>query len=382
MFASLSYWPRTYLMVGLAAFVLSAVLMPAGIWLLRRVGMIDQVSDNKIHSHPVARGGGIIIFLAFTLAVLLPDYRNENMKGVLMGAFVCLCVGAADDYLGGIPGFYKLLTLFLVTLLLSYYGVRLNMFKEYPALDIALTMFWIVGVTSAFNGADNMDGLASGIAAIVSLMFFTIAMQAYFVTQNENRLSWFGLLAVGLVGANLGFLLYNFHPAKVFMGDAGSFFQGFTLAALGVMGEWSEESRLVSGTIPIIILGVPLFDFAYILVVRVLRGDTKTLRAMIDHCAPDHLSHRLMWIGFSQRKAVLFIYLICTAMGVSGILLRNSSSLFDSQLALLQAAAIAAIVMVLMATAARRHIEMVQEHARDAAWEKAPSPNSAEKPEE
>ena len=109
------------------------------------------------------------------------------------------------------------------------------------------------------------------------------------------------------------------------MGDAGSFFLGFTLAALGVMGEWTEN-RLISCAIPVLILGVPLFDFTYILIARILRGETRTLRSIIDHCAPDHLSHRLLWIGFRQRTAVFFIYLISITLGVSGILLRNSES--------------------------------------------------------
>jgi UDP-GlcNAc:undecaprenyl-phosphate GlcNAc-1-phosphate transferase len=199
-----------------------------------------------------------------------------------------------------------------------------------------------------------MDGLASGIAVIVAAMFFVIALQAYLMLGGETSLSWFGMLAIGLVGANLGFLVYNFHPAQVFMGDAGSFFLGFTLAALGVMGEWTEN-RLISCAIPMLILGVPLFDFSYILIARILRGETRTLRAIIDHCAPDHLSHRLLWIGFRQRTAVFFIYLISIALGVSGILLRNSESYLDTELALLQGVAILAIVIVLMASAARAH---------------------------
>ena len=378
MLSEFSYWPRTYLLVGVTAFLISVIGMPIAMVLLRKAGIIDAVADNKIHRKPVVRGGGIMIFIAFAVAVLLPGYRNEGMNGVLIGAFICLCVGALDDYTGGIPGFYKLLTLFAVTLILSYYEVRLNLFEDYPILNIALTMLWIVGVTSAFNGMDNMDGLSSGIAVIVSLMFFVIAMQVFLATQvehnlsglellssgKENRLSWFGLLAIGLVGSNLGFLFYNFHPAKIFMGDAGSFFLGFTLAALGVMGEWSEESRWVSCTIPILILGVPLFDFAYIIIARIFLGHTRTLREVIDHCAPDHLSHRLMWIGFSQRKAVLFIYLICVAMGVTGILLRNSGSLMDSELALFQGIAIVAIVSVLMTAAKKSHIDSIQ-HEKD-----------------
>lgn len=278
------------------------------------------------------------------------------MKGVMFGAGVCLIVGAIDD-LRGVPAVLKFLTLLLVTFVMSHYGVLLKLSGLYW-IDLLITLIWIVGVTSSFNGIDNMDGLASGIAAIVSTMYLVIAMQAFFAAGTETSLSWFGLMAAGLIGANLGFLIYNFKPARIFMGDSGSFFLGFTLAALGVMGEWSRNP-VVSVSIPVLILGVPIFDFTYILIARILRGETRTLRSVIEHCAPDHLSHRLVWIGFSQRQSVLFIYLIAIALGVSGVLLRNSSSVFDTALALCQGVAIVVIVMVLMATAARRHRDYV-----------------------
>jgi UDP-GlcNAc:undecaprenyl-phosphate GlcNAc-1-phosphate transferase len=300
-----------------------------------------------------------VIFLAFAIAVLLPNYRDNPMKGVLLGSAICLIVGAADDMRGGIPASLKFLTLLAVTVIMSRFGVLLNIFNIYP-LDLALTLLWVVGVTSAFNGIDSMDGLAAGIATIVSGMYVIIAVQAFFAAGTETSLSWFGLLASGLIGANLGFLVYNLKPAWVFMGDSGSFFLGYTLAALGVMGEWGR-SPIISLSIPILILGVPIFDFAYIIFARVLRGETRTIRDVIEHCAPDHLSHRLVWIGFSQRKAVTFIYLIAVSMGVSGILLRNSASLFDTALALFQGIAIVLIVIILMATAARRHRALIDE---------------------
>lgn len=357
------YWPRTYLVVGCTAFMISALAMPVAILLLRKLGVMDKPASNKIHKKPVPRGGGVVIFLAFAIATLLPGYRSHGMNGIMIGASICLAVGALDDWLGGIPGFYKLITLFFVTLILWYFGVRVNVFKN-DLLDITLTMLWIVGVTSAFNGTDNMDGLASGIAVIVSLMFFAIALQAHIQARTETSLSWFGMLAIGLLGANLGFLIYNFHPARIFMGDSGSFFQGFTLAALGVMGEWTEN-RIISCIIPVLILGVPIFDFGYIIIARIIRGETRTLRDIVDHCAPDHLSHRLVWFGFTQRKAVLFIYLISLVLGVSGILLRNTTSLIDGQLALLQGIAVVAIVIILMATAMRRHRDQMKQHIEE-----------------
>ncbi|MDZ4861719.1 MAG: hypothetical protein SGI88_22320 [Candidatus Hydrogenedentes bacterium] len=359
MLDQLHYWPRTYIMSACVSFVLAALGTPIAIMLFRRWGVIDHVSGNKIHDRPVPRAGGIVIFLAFAVGVLLPNYRDNPMKGIMLGAGVCLLVGAIDDWRGGIPAVLKFMTLLIVTFIMSRYGVLLNIFNIYW-IDLILTMVWVVGVTSAFNGIDNMDGLAGGVSTIVATMYLAIAMQAFASAGTETSLSWFGLLASGLIGANLGFLIYNFKPARIFMGDAGSFFLGFTLAALGVMGEWNQN-RIVSVAIPVLILGVPIFDFAYILLARILRGETRTLRQVIEHCAPDHLSHRLVWIGFSQPKSVLFIYLIAIAMGISGVLLRNSTSYFDTALALSQGFAIVVIVMVLMATAARRHQNAIAE---------------------
>ncbi len=362
MLEGLHYWPRTWIAAGSLAFLIVALGMPFYIWLLRRFGVVDHATEGKLHARPTPRGGGVLIFAAFAAATLLPHYFSYPMQGILIGAFVCMAVGAADDIAGGIPAVYKFLTLVLVTVVLSRYGVCIKLFPWYP-LNLVVTLLWIVGVTSAFNGLDNMDGLASGVASIVAGVYLIIAVQSFLAAGTETSLSWFGMLSAALLGANLGFLIYNSRPARVFMGDAGSFFLGFTLAALGVMGEWSEHP-VATATIPILILGVPIFDFAYILIARILRGETRTLRQVIEHCALDHLSHRLVWIGFSQRKAVFFIYLIAFALGATGVLLRNATSATDSVLALLQGIGIMVIVIVLMATAARRHIEYAQEEAR------------------
>ncbi len=349
MYFPLPSWPVLYLYTGALAFVLAAFLMPVVIAALRRYKVMDAVTEGKIHSAPTPRGGGIVIFTAFAIAVLIPDYRDNPMKGVMLGSFICLVVGAIDDLRGGVPAVIKFAALTAATLIMSFFGVQLKLFGILP-LDLFVTWLWIVGVTSAFNGIDNMDGLAGGVAVIVSTMYLTIALDAHYAAGTETSLSWFGLLASGLIGANLGFLLYNFKPAKVFMGDSGSFFLGFILAALGVMGEWAD-SRIVACTIPLLILGVPVFDFGYILIARLLKGETKTVRQVIEHCATDHLSHRLVWLGFSQRRAVLFIYLMAFALGIAGIMLRNSVRGFDSALGLVQGAAVLALIAVLMITA-------------------------------
>ncbi len=348
------YWPDTYINVAITAFVLSAVCMPIAIFLLRKLNLLDTVKKDKIHTRPVPRLGGVVMFFAFAVAVILPGYRSHAFNGVMLGAFVCLVVGAADDLTGGkIPGLWKLVTLVAVTFIMQWFGVHLHVFKT-PWLDTAAMILWVVGVTSAFNGIDNMDGLASGVATIVSAVYLFIAVQAWLVVKTETSLAWFGMLSAGLIGANLGFLIFNFKPARIFMGDSGSFFLGFLLAALGVMGEWTEN-RIISCTIPALVLGVPLFDFAYVLIARIAKGQTRTLTEVINYCGMDHISHRLTWIGLSQRQAVLFIYLICFALGATGILVRNSVNYLDSVLGILQGLAVLTIVVVLMRIADLRH---------------------------
>ncbi len=348
------YWPKTYLTVAITAFVLSAVLMPVAIYLLRRTNLLDSVKEEKLHERPVPRLGGVVMFVAFAVAVVLPGYRSHAFNGVMLGALICMLVGAADDFTGGkIPGIWKFLSLVAVTFIIQRFGVNLHLFKN-AWLDTMVLILWLVGVTSAFNGIDNMDGLASGVATITSAVYLFIAVQAWIVVRTETSLAWFGMLAAGLIGANLGFLVFNFKPAKIFMGDSGSFFLGFMLAALGVMGEWTEN-RVISCMIPGLILGVPLFDFGYVLITRILKGETRTVSSIINHCALDHMSHRLTWIGLSQRQAVLFIYLISIALGATGILVRNSVNYLDSALGIIQGLAILTIVVVLMRIADVRH---------------------------
>lgn len=365
----LGYWPRTYVYVGLAAFALSAILMPMAISLMRRYGWVDPVEEGKIHHRPVPRGGGVVMWAAFVVAVLLPGYRSDAMNGVLLGSMLCMLTGAVDDFVVRIPGFYKLGVLFIVTLILSWYGVRTGL-TGIAWVDTLVTLLWIAGVTSAFNGADNMDGAAGGIAGMVCGFFFLIALQAELGARNETSLAWFGMLAIALVGVCCGFLLFNSKPARIFMGDSGSLFLGYMLAALSVMGEWAEEAWLAA-LIPVLILGVPLFDFGYVLITRIWRGETRTLRSVIDHCAPDHLSHRLVLMGFSQRKAVFFIYLFCFALGATGVLIRNSSSTFDGILALAQGFVILAMIIGLMAAADLRQRIWLREEVLRAEREEA-----------
>lgn len=332
------YWTKTYITVFLVSMILSLIGTPLVRWLALRLGVVDIPNSKKIHSKPVPLWGGVIIFAACAIAILQTfDYSNP-LKAIMIGGFVVLLVGIIDDVNGGISACLKFVILMIVALILTRYGVILNLFHNYY-LDAFFTVLWIVGLTSAFNGIDNMDGLASGIACITSTIYFIIAYQ--------TGLWGFGILAIALAGSNLGFLRYNFNPATIFMGDAGSFFLGFTLAAMGVMGEWTENS-IISCIIPVLILGFPIFDFSYIIIWRQRNGVTHNLRQIISHCDKDHISHRLVDLGLNQRKAVGLIYLISFALGLGAIVLRNSQLTSNSALLLLQGFIIALIVITLL----------------------------------
>jgi UDP-GlcNAc:undecaprenyl-phosphate GlcNAc-1-phosphate transferase len=200
------------------------------------------------------------------------------------------------------------------------------------------SVLWIAGITSAMNALDHMDGLAGGISFIACLAYLAVSMQA-------GTFFW-GLLAVSLAGSILGFLCFNWHPAKIFMGDSGSFFLGFTLAAAGLMGGWSENP-LKACIIPILILGLPIFDIAFVIVNRYIKGITTSIPEAIRYCGKDHIGHRMMNLGFSQKSSAKILCLFSAAIAISAITIRNVSS-FEAILLFIQVAAMYLILMFLM----------------------------------
>jgi UDP-GlcNAc:undecaprenyl-phosphate GlcNAc-1-phosphate transferase len=179
------------------------------------------------------------------------------------------------------------------------HGVVINVFPNY-FINVIFSVIGLVGITNALNFLDNMDGLAAGIASICA---FGIAAIAYRTGQR-----WLVFLSLSLLGSCLGFLRYNFKPAKIFMGDSGSTFLGFTIASMIIMATWSQY-KTVAITIPVLILGVMIFDTTLITILRILEGKVRTFRQWLEHADTDHISHRLVDMGLSEREAVMFIYI-------------------------------------------------------------------------
>lgn len=321
-----------------------------------KLGILDQPAARKIHKKPVPLLGGVAVFAAFSLALLLNFRFSLGLKGIVLGSLILMLAGVVDD-IRGLSARFRLLLQVLCSSIVIAHGVCLNTFPSAWAagnvLNIVLTVLWMVGMTNAINFMDGADGLATGMAVIASGAFFFIAYQ--------TGQTYFAFLTMALAGACLGFLVFNFHPAKIFLGDAGSSFLGFSLASLAVMGEWAEKNPIVALAIPTLILAVPIFDIVYISVSRVARGDVKDFQGWIEYVGKDHLHHRLAAMGFSHRESVTFIYLICAVFAVGALTLRGATTQ-QSLLLVLQAFIILTVITVLMIVgnenmAKRRHFE-------------------------
>jgi UDP-N-acetylmuramyl pentapeptide phosphotransferase/UDP-N-acetylglucosamine-1-phosphate transferase len=211
-------------------------------------------------------------------------------------------------------------------------------------LNLLVTMLWLTGVCSAMNALDHMDGLAAGVSIIAAAAYLLVSIQT-------NQTEW-ALMSLALVGALTGFLLFNKPPARVFMGDSGSFFLGFALATIGIMGGWSSNP-LKAAVVPISVLSMPIFDLCHVLLFRHLSGTTKTLREAIVYCGKDHIGHRLRTMGFSRSATLVMVCFIATTAAISALVIRQANYL-ESTLLLIQIAMIYITLTVLMEMARRR----------------------------
>jgi UDP-GlcNAc:undecaprenyl-phosphate GlcNAc-1-phosphate transferase len=206
----------------------------------------------------------------------------------------------------GLHAGFKLAGQILGALILLIAGVTIDVLHQ-PIFDAALTILWVVGITNAMNLLDNMDGLAGGVAAIASGFFLILAA--------VNGQYLVASLSAALLGASIGFLIYNFNPALIFMGDSGALFLGFMLAATGIKLRFPTHPLLATWFIPIVVLALPIFDTTLVFVSRLRRGLNP-----LTHPGTDHISHRLVARGFTRREAVLILYLVAIALGVMAML--------------------------------------------------------------
>lgn len=288
--------------------VISYIITPVVRTIAIKLNYLDQPKVNKVHAHPTALLGGVAIYVAFIVGLLttIGFSLDVRIMSIIIGSTFLLIVGLIDDKMGMMPE-VKLLGQFLAAMIVIKSGIRVEFLHNYY-LDTIFTYLWIVGITNSFNLLDNMNGLSAGIAVIASI-FFGIVM----CTGNQIEVS---IVAFALAGAGLGFLRHNFPKANIFMGDTGSLVLGFVLATLAVMGSWSTKYLTTSLAMPILILAYPIFDTMLVTIMRLVEGRS------IFQGGRDHSSHRMALLGFKKKRAVLSIYAICIALGVSALLVQ------------------------------------------------------------
>ncbi len=292
----------TLLLIFATALVFAFGGTPVARRLAVRVGIVARPGAHRAHTGTIPLLGGVAIYGAFLVALILfaDRFFIPQLISIVVGATWVSLLGVLDDRVGLSAG-VKLLGQIFGALILIVTGVSVELFHQ-PLVDAAITLLWIVGITNAMNLLDNMDGLSGGVAAVAAAFFLLIS------ALNGQYLV--GSLSAALLGASIGFLVYNFNPASIFMGDTGSLFLGFILAAVGIKLRFPAPA-LFTWFIPVILLGLPIFDTTLVFVSR-LRGGLNPLT----HPGTDHVSHRLVAQGMSKREAVLTLYLAAGALGV------------------------------------------------------------------
>lgn len=314
-----------YSIVGVT-FVICLILTPIVIKLCRKYNIVDIPKDSRrVHSKPMPRIGGVAIVTSMLIGFLIyylltkdiPSIAlNEKFLGYIIGGLIIATMGLIDDLIN-LRARYKFFFQLAAGLVVYYFGIRITGIKIpfiYPDMidfawwiDLPLTLLWIIGVTNAINLIDGLDGLAAGITAIsaTSLLIIFIATSASLEAI---------IISAVLVGAVLGFLPYNFNPAKTFMGDVSANFLGFTMAVVSILG-FAKGYTMIAIIAPVLVLGIPIFDTVFAMVRRFLKGQPML--------KPDggHIHHRLIKRGFSQRQAVILLYTITTLLCMLAVLL-------------------------------------------------------------
>ena len=325
-----------YLVPFLAAFVMTFLQMPFTIKFAKKKGFLDVPKDNRrVHKKPIPVGGGIAMVISVSILMLFFLPINKGLVMTIIASLIIAISGLYDDKKGLSPKL-KFIFQILAAVILIIAGMKIefvtNPFDSNDALlilnmlSIPVTIFWVCGITNTINLIDGLDGLASGFSMICTISMF-------FITYNMGRCD-VSLVCALVAGACLGFLPFNFNPAKIFMGDTGALYLGFMLSYISISG-FLKQAAILMIFVPVLILGVPVFDTAFAMVRRKLSG-----KSMVE-ADKGHLHHRLLKMGLNQRQTVVILYSISAIFG----LLANLISKFHSSIALV--ISIGVIVLIL-----------------------------------
>jgi len=303
----------------LLCFIISILITPVVIKLAFKIGATDKPNQRKVHQKIMPRLGGLAIYISFVFGVWFYQPQSPYIMSIMVGATIIIITGILDD-MYEISAKLKLLgQLAAAGVVVAWGGVQVEFVNlpfsdgilEFGFLSVPITILWIVGITNAINLIDGLDGLAAGVSsiALITISGMAILFGNPFVV----------IIASIVLASTLGFLVFNFHPAKIFMGDTGALFLGFMISVLSLLG--FKTSAFISFIIPIIILGVPISDTFFAILRRIV--NKKPLMA------PDksHLHHCLLGLGFTHRQTVLLIYAMASFFGLVAVILSQAKLL-------------------------------------------------------
>ncbi|OLR65565.1 glycosyltransferase family 4 protein [Peptoniphilus porci] len=326
-----------YLVPFFAAFILTFLQMPFVIKIAKKNGFLDVPKDTRrVHKKPIPVGGGIAMVISVTILMLVFLPINKTLIFTIISSLVIAFSGLYDDKYDISPKL-KFGYQIIAAIILVAGGMKIefltNPFDYEDALlilnmlSIPVTIFWVCGITNTINLIDGLDGLASGVSMICAISMF-------FITYQMGRFD-VSLVCVLVAGACLGFLPYNFNPAKIFMGDTGALYLGFMLSYISISG-FLKQAAILMIFVPVLILGVPVFDTAFAMLRRKLSG-----KSMVQ-ADKGHLHHRLLKMGLNQRQTVVILYSISAIFGI----LANVISKFHSSIALIISIAVILIILL------------------------------------
>lgn len=300
-----------YFEAFLLTFFFVFLLTPLFIKIAFKYGIVDQPGPRRVNQKPIPRLGGPAIFAGFMIGFLIMTGLSSVSLPVIIGGCGILILGVFDD-IKGVSAIIKLWTQILIATVVYIFGIRIDYITSpFGSTDIlflpkilsfVFTILWIVGITNTLNLIDGLDGLAAGVTCIASLTLFLVAVQK---GQSDSA-----LLSVCIAGAASGFLRWNFHPAKTFMGDSGALFLGFIMSVISITGAF-KSTTAVTFLIPILVLGIPIFDTSFAIFRRL-----KTHSPVMSQPDKEHLHHKLLAIGLGHSRVVIFIYLATLLLGL------------------------------------------------------------------
>lgn len=319
----------------LLAFITAYVVTPYTIRFAKKIGALDMPKKRKMHDHPMPRLGGIAIIAGFIVSIIYlltvmsiektitltgPDGYTVKLLGFFAGIFVLSVFCFFDDW-KGLPPYIKLIGQIIAAVIITFSGIRidkivinhLNTIISNETISIIITIIWIVGITNAINLIDGLDGLSSGISLISCLSLIII------FTLNSSPLISI-ILITSLAGSLVGFLPFNFNPAKTFMGDIGSNFLGLSLAVISILGVAKTYTAIVV-IAPLIVFALPLIDTAFAIIRRIIK--THSIRGVFK-ADREHLHHKLMKRGYTQKQAVFMLYGVSATLGMFAIIFLES----------------------------------------------------------